>query len=78
MEELPPLPEIKIGRYQHYKGKPYQVLGVARHSETLESMVVYQKLYDDQSLWVRPFAMFVGDVVVDGNSMPRFKYLGSK
>ena len=78
MEKLPPLPEIKIGRYEHYKGKPYQVLGVARHSETLDPLVVYQQLYGDGGFWARPFAMFAGDVIVDGNSVPRFKYIGPK
>jgi hypothetical protein len=64
------------GRYQHYKGNFYDVIDVARHSETEEEMVVYRKLYGDHSLWVRPLAMFVEDVMVDGRSVPRFEYIG--
>ncbi|MBI3888830.1 DUF1653 domain-containing protein [Candidatus Nomurabacteria bacterium] len=70
--------QIKLGKYRHFKGeeKEYQVLGVARHSETGEEMVVYKKLYDDYSLQVRPYAMFVEDVEVNGKKVPRFEYLG--
>lgn len=60
------------GRYRHYKGNDYEVLDIARHSETEEELVVYRKLYGDRSLWVRPLAMFMEDVVVDGRSVPRF------
>lgn len=67
---------IRIGRYRHYKGNDYQVIGIARHSETEEEMVVYRKLYGDGSMWVRPLAMFVEDVVVDGQQIPRFAYRG--
>lgn len=72
---------IKPGKYQHYKGKFYQVIGVARHSETLEELVVYQALYDSKefganSLWVRPKKMFMETVVVDGKKVPRFRYVG--
>ncbi len=66
---------LKLGVYQHYKGKRYEVLGVARHSETEEELVVYKKLYDDGGLWVRPLAMFLESVEVDGKIVPRFKYL---
>jgi len=69
---------IRPGRYRHYKGNDYQVIGIARHSETEEELVVYRKLYDDGSLWVRPLAMFVEDVSVDGRSVPRFAWLGEK
>lgn len=69
------LDTIKLGEYEHYKGKRYQVLGVAKHSETLEELVVYQKLYDDRGLWVRPLAMFTEEVEVDGKRMPRFRYI---
>ena len=64
------------GRYRHYKGKDYQVIGVARHSETNERVVVYRPLYNDSGLWVRPLAMFTETVQVDGKSVPRFAYVG--
>lgn len=69
------------GRYQHYKGNHYQVVGIARHSETMAELVVYRALYDHPelgfgSLWVRPRAMFVEDVTVEGRVVPRFRYLG--
>lgn len=63
---------IEPGRYRHYKGNEYEVIAMARHSETLEWMVVYQALYGDGGLWVRPAAMFAENVVVDGNTLPRF------
>jgi hypothetical protein len=66
---------IRNGRYRHYKGNDYEVIGIARHSETEEVMVVYRKLYGDSSLWVRPLAMFSGDVVVDGRQVPRFAWV---
>lgn len=72
MSDLPPLPAIAPGRYRHYKGGEYEVLGVARHSETLEPVVLYRPLYNDSGLWVRPFAMFVGDVEIEGKRQPRF------
>ena len=64
--------EIRPGRYRHYKGNEYTVIGVARHSETLEELVVYRQEYGDRGLWVRPAAMFGETVIVDGNSLPRF------
>lgn len=67
--------KVTLGEYEHYKGKRYRVLGVAQHSETLEELVVYQKLYDDHGLWVRPLAMFMEEVEVDGRRMPRFRYV---
>ena len=66
---------ISPGRYRHYKGKEYTVLGIARHSETLEELVIYRQEYGDRGLWVRPAAMFVETVVVDGNTVPRFALL---
>jgi hypothetical protein len=60
------------GLYRHYKGQPYRVLGTARHSETMEPLVVYQALYGEYGLWVRPAAMFVENVSVDGHVQPRF------
>ena len=73
MSDLPPLPDIPLGHYRHYKGGEYKVIGVARHSESLEPMVVYRPLYNDTGLWVRPYAMFIGQVEVDGVSLPRFE-----
>jgi hypothetical protein len=66
----------KPGEYEHYKQKRYRVIGVARHSETGERLVVYQKLYDDRGLSVRPLEMFLENVEVDGQTMPRFRYVG--
>lgn len=66
---------IKPGRYRHYKGRDYQVLGVARHSETEETFVVYRALYGDEGLWIRPVAMFVEPVRVEGRVVPRFQLL---
>lgn len=72
---LPPLPPTPTGRYRHYKGLDYEVLGVARHSETLEPMVVYRPLYEDLGWWLRPWAMFFEQVEVDGRLQPRFARL---
>lgn len=66
------------GLYEHYKGKQYKVLGVARHSETLERFVVYKACYGNEALWVRHYDMFCEKVVVDGNKIDRFKYLGEE
>lgn len=66
---------LRPGRYRHYKGKDYEVIGVARHSETEEPMVVYRTLYGDYSLWVRPFAMFTEEVEVEGEKRPRFAFI---
>ena len=74
--DLPPLPSIAPGRYRHYKGGEYEVLATARHSETLEVVVVYRPLYNDSGLWVRPHAMFFGDVEIDGRRQPRFAFVG--
>jgi hypothetical protein len=63
---------ITPGRYRHYKGRDYEVIGVARHSETEEELVVYRCLYGDFSLWVRPLAMFLEKVTVEGREMLRF------
>jgi hypothetical protein len=68
--------ELKPGRYRHYKGQDYIVLGVARHSETQEELVVYRQDYGDRGLWVRPAAMFAQTVTVEGQVMPRFAYVG--
>jgi len=67
---------LPTGRYRHYKGKEYEVIGVARHSETEEELVVYRTLYGNFDLWVRPLAMFTETVVVDGEEVPRFQPVG--
>ncbi len=72
--------ELKPGLYHHYKGKSYEVIGLAHHSETLEPLVVYRALYETKfgkdSLWVRPESMFSGEVTVEGKQVPRFRYAG--
>ncbi|WP_195983988.1 DUF1653 domain-containing protein [Clostridium sp. D33t1_170424_F3] len=72
MQELP----IRLGRYRHFKGGEYQVLYLARHSETQEWMVVYQALYGEHGIWVRPAAMWEEIVERDGYSGKRFTYIG--
>jgi hypothetical protein len=64
---------IPLGRYRHYKGKEYTVLGVAKHSETQELLVVYRPEYGERGWWVRPLSMFCENVMVDGRSVPRFE-----
>lgn len=71
-ETLPPLITTPPGTYRHYKGGIYEVLGTARHSETLEPMTLYRALYGEGGLWVRPAAMFGETVLVDGVAQPRF------
>ncbi len=66
---------VKPGVYKHYKGNSYRVLGEAKHSETLEEMVVYQALYGEQNVWVRPKSMFFDHVVKDGQELPRFTWI---
>jgi hypothetical protein len=75
-DDLPPLPATPLGRYRHYKGGEYEVIGVARHSETLEPLVVYRPLYADRGWWVRPHAMFFASVEIDGRRQPRFAPAG--
>jgi len=70
--------ELKPGRYRHYKGKDYVVLGVARHSETEEELVVYRLDYGDRGLWVRPKEMFLEQVEIDGEWAPRFQFVGAE
>jgi hypothetical protein len=64
---------LKIGKYRHYKGGEYQILGVAKHSETLEELVIYSH---DGELWARPLKMFLEEVEFKGKKLPRFEYLG--
>ncbi len=78
MSDLSPLPtEPRPGLYRHYKGNDYRVLGLARHSETLEPLVVYQALYGEHGLWVRPQPMFLETVNHDGGPVPRFARIGA-
>ena len=70
------LMEIKPGRYRHFKGGEYQVIGLAKHSETGESMVVYRALYGEGGLWVRPEAMFLDTLERDGKVFKRFEFIG--
>ena len=72
IDDLPPLPTVAPGRYRHYKGGEYEVLGVVRHSESLEPLVLYRPLYNASGLWVRPYAMFLETVEVDGAQVLRF------
>jgi len=65
---------MEIGRYRHYKGNYYDVIGVARHSETEQALVVYRPQYGEKALWVRPLDMFNESVMVDGIAVPRFAY----
>ena len=75
--DLPHLPsEPKPGLFRHYKGNEYRVIALARHSETLEPLVVYQALYGERGLWVRPAGMFVETVVLNGQTCPRFARIG--
>lgn len=73
--------ELKQGSYRHYSGKEYELVGVGKHSETHETMVVYRALYESErfgnnALWVRPLELFTDTVEIDGKEMSRFTYLG--
>ncbi|BDS11442.1 DUF1653 domain-containing protein [Aureispira anguillae] len=70
--------QLKTGKYQHYKGKYYKVISTARHSETLETFVVYQQLYGNFSLWIRPYDMFVEQLLIDGKTIQRFKFIAEE
>ena len=73
LNHLPPLTETLPGQYRHYKGMLYEVVGTARHSETLAPMTLYRALYGERGLWVRPAAMFHEEVLIDGVRQPRFR-----
>ena len=75
-DDLPALLETPNGLYRHYKGGMYRVMGTVRHSESLEPMTLYQALYGEQGLWVRPAAMFGETVTIDGQTQPRFTRVG--
>lgn len=70
--------ELKKGKYRHFKGKEYELLEIATHSETLEQMVVYRALYGDRGIWVRPAGMWSETVEKDGYIGPRFQYVGNE
>lgn len=68
--------EVKLGKYRHFKGNEYEVIGIAKNSETLEEFVVYKALYGNYDLWIRPIEMFTETVEKDGIKQERFKYIG--
>lgn len=68
---------IKLEKYKHYKGKEYEIIGVAKYSETLEELVVYKALYGNMDLWVRPLKMFLEEVEVNDKKVPRFEYISN-
>jgi hypothetical protein len=68
--------DVRPGRYRYFKGREYEVIGVARHSETEELLVVYRPLYDQATLWVRPLSMYIEEVERDAIVQPRFSYVG--
>jgi len=67
---------MKLGKYKHFKGKEYEVLGIAKDSDTLEKMVVYKALYGKGQLWIRSFKEFFGKIEINGKKMKRFEYIG--
>lgn len=67
--------EVKLGKYRHFKGKEYEVVAIANHSETLEKMVIYKALYGDSEYWVRPLSMWNETVIRDGKEYKRFTYI---
>lgn len=67
--------EVKVGKYQHFKGAIYEVLGIAQHTETHEELIVYRALSEQQSLWTRPKKMFFQTVLLKGHKVPRFRYI---
>lgn len=70
--------EIKLGKYRHFKGNEYEVTGIAKHSETLEEMVVYKALYGEKGIWVRPASMWNEEITRDGKTFKRFQYIGEE
>lgn len=67
--------KIQLGKYEHYKGNQYEAIGIAKHSETLEELVVYRALYGNNDLWVRPLKMFLETVEIEGKKVPRFRFI---
>lgn len=68
--------ELKFGKYRHFKGNEYEVIGIAKHSETLAPMVVYKALYGDGDIWVRPYEMWNETITRDGKTFQRFTFIG--
>ena len=68
--------KIPLGKYRHYKGNDYEVIGFSKHSETLEDMVIYKALYGERNTWVRPLSMWGNPIEVDGKTVKRFEYIG--
>lgn len=75
---MPDTEQLRLGRYRHFKGGEYEVIGVARHSEGLEDMVVYRPLYNGTGLWVRPLSMFTETITREGKTFPRFAFVGEE
>lgn len=69
--------KLQLGKYQHYKGNQYEVIGIAKHSETLEELVVHRSLRGDKGLWARPLKMFLETVEIEGKKIPRFRFIGN-
>ncbi len=69
---------LKLGKYRHYKGKEYEVIGIAKHSETLNELVVYRALYRNKDLWVRPLIMFNERIEINGKKIRRFEHINNK
>jgi hypothetical protein len=76
--QLPDAPTLKLGKYRHYKGNEYEVVGLGTHTETGEELVVYRALYGEGQLWIRPLTMFLETVIVEGVEKPRFAYMGGE
>jgi cyclomaltodextrinase len=72
--------KLQTGKYKHYKGKEYEVIGIAKHSETLEELVVYKALYqsEGENIWVRPLEMFLGEIENEGKRIKRFEFITEK
>ena len=68
--------KLTSGIYEHYKGNRYEVIGICKHSETLEKLVVYRALYGEKEIWVRPLKMFLEEIEIEKKKVPRFKYVG--
>lgn len=68
---------INLDRYKHYKGNVYEIIGLAKHSETMEELVIYRSIDDNQKIWARPKAMFFENITINGETIPRFKKINN-